>query len=416
MTTYFQTAIEESVGASAPAWDGNGHAAGGLARPLYVSPRYASVLDSMGGGGTADTRKLREVQEVLAYIRATAAQRAKSPRSVEPSRFLDRLRDYYLKSYLAAPSPAAGKTAIDGIGKTFGGPVTVVGGQPDRWEEGALQVWNKQEIPGGFRKLRPDLPPVLAAATDILSVKNRAILPAIDIPHLVGALNLGTGFDDDWTFGGKNISQLMHWGTGVKYSDIPWLTMRELFLGYELWHLEGFDVFGEDSINDLIAEEAGRVMGVQLRKGALNRDNLVERLNFGFTVSRAWVGSLLRARKAQFEEWILLDRPRPAQLWWGKLGAHQLWGPQTILGFLRIGMSVDSAKTMPLTEKIIDIYTLIYAADEWERTQGKIPSTKFMDAMLAGKFDTLFRKMAHGEKPSIGELRDAAGAAGAPTS
>ena len=67
------------------------------------------------------------------------------------------------------------------------------------------------------------------------------------MPFLLGAPNTGLGFDDDWTHGGKNISQLMHWGTGVKYSHLSADTMRKLFLGYELWHLEGLDVFGEDS-------------------------------------------------------------------------------------------------------------------------------------------------------------------------
>ena len=406
-TTYFQTAIEDAMGAPPPV--------DAASRPLYYTPRYAQMLDSLGGGTKADTSKVKEAQDVLAYIRATAAQRAKVNLSVDPSRFLTRLKDKYLKAYLASPSAAAGKTAIEGIGKPFAGPVTIVGGTPDRWEEGAIKTWNKQPIPAGFRKLRPDLPAVLAAATDILSVENRKALPAIDVPQLVGALNLGTGFDDDWTFGGRNISQLMHWGTGVKYSDIPWLTMRELFLGYELWHLEGFDVFGEDSINDLISEEAGRCMGVQLRAGSINNANLVERLNHGFNIARAWVGSLLRARQRQLDEWILLDKPRPAQLWWGKLGAHNLWGPQTVLGMLRIGTSVDTVQKSALVEKIIDIYALVYEADEWERSAGKIPSTKFMDSMLAGKFDSIFKKMAKGEDLSIGDMRKAADAAGAPS-
>jgi hypothetical protein len=208
----------------------------------------------------------------------------------------------------------------------------------------------------------------------------------------------------------------MHWGTGVKYAHLPALTMRELFVGYELWHLEGFDVFGEDSINDLLAEEAGRILGWQLRAGQITSENLVAKLDEGFAASRAWVGSLLRARKAKLDEWILLEQPRPAKLWWGKLGLHQRGGPQTLLGMLRAGMSADAVKRSPLCKKITDIYTLVYAADEWERARRKIPSTKFLDSMLRGDLDSMFQKLAKDEKLSLGEMRRAAKLAGAPTS
>src|SRR4029450_3139591 len=89
------------------------------------------------------------------------------------STFSKPLETFYLKDYLAKPSAALGKKAcFDKVGKTFKGPVT--GG--DRWEKGALDFWNKQPIPDFARKIRPKLPAELAAATDILSVKNRVSL------------------------------------------------------------------------------------------------------------------------------------------------------------------------------------------------------------------------------------------------
>ena len=71
------------------------------------------------------------------------------------SRFYKRLTNHYLKAYLAAPSAATGQAAIDAVGKTFAGPATA----GDRWEDGAIRLWNKQPIPAAFRRMRPDLLP-----------------------------------------------------------------------------------------------------------------------------------------------------------------------------------------------------------------------------------------------------------------
>lgn len=332
---------------------------------------------------------------VLAHIKTEAQARAKTARSVSTSsKFYKRLKNFYLKDYLKKPSAAAGKkAATDKIGKTFAGPATA----GDRWEEGALSFWNKQKIPDFARKVRPTLPAELSAATDLLSRPNRKHLPLIDSPHLVGGTNTGTAFDADVAGGGANISQLMHWGTGVKYSDIDKQTMREIFLAYELWHLEAWEIFGEDPINDLISEEAGRILGTQLRAGSITEKNLQPQLNTGFDEARAWVGSLLRVRQAEFDRWILAEKQEKANMWWGAQTPLDVWGSDTIFTKLKSGETIDAVKKSLLVERIINIYTLIFEVDEWEAKNGKIDNGDFIKMMQSGQLNTVFKKMAKGD-------------------
>ena len=353
--------------------------------PRYIVPLGGSTPQVDVDGG-----------QILDYIRSEAATRAARVLSVDTSsRFYKRLTDHYLKAYLASPSASTVQAAIDAIGKVFPGPATA----GDRWEDGAIRFWNQQPIPAAFRRLRPDLPAELAAATDILSRSNRAQLPYIDVPFLLGAPNTGLGFDDDWTHGGKNISQLMHWGTGVKYSHLSAETMRELFLGYEMWHLEGFDVFGEDSLNDLISEEQGRILGTQLRAAKITTANLQSNLNEGFREARAWVGALIRARKKELENWILADSPQPAKIWWKR--DVQIWGTETIKSMLRAGQSPDAIKKSTLASRIIDIYALMLEADAWERAKGAIPLSEMSKKLLAHEYDSVLSSMAGGEGASM---------------
>jgi hypothetical protein len=334
------------------------------------------------------------------HIKATAKVRAKTPRSVsKSSKFYKRLADFYLKEYLKAPSAAKGKDAAEKrIGKTFAGPATA----GDAWEEHALSDWNKEPIPDFARKMRPVLPAEIAAGTDILSRPNRKKLPFIDVPQLVGEANMGTGFDADVAGGGKNISQLMHWATGVKYSDIDKLTMRELFFAYENWHLETWDVFGEDPINDMIAEEAGRILGTHLRAGSVTKDNLQAKLDESFGEARAWVGTLLRARQAELDTWILAEVQKPANMWWGALAPIKPWGDETIFGDLKSGTSLDDVKKSKFVDRITDIYALIFEADEWEAAHGNIDNGTFIPMILSGLLNGIFEKMAKGQPITSG--------------
>ena len=392
MSSYLHTAIED-----AQAFELTRAASGGRqGSPVAPAPAPgAAPAPPPAPRAPADAAAQRDAVAVREHIKTVARTRARTARSIDPaSRFYRRLVDFYLRDYLAAPSPARGVEACERrIGRTFAGPAT----PGDSWEEGALAAWNRQQIPAAARALRPALPAELAAATDILSRPNRAVLPFIDVPHLIGGSNTGTGADADVSGGGRNISQLMHWGTGVKYSNVDRLAMRELFIAYELWHLEAWDVFGEDPINDLIAEEAGRILGTQLRAGTITSANLRQRLEEGFAEARAWVGTLLRARLSELDQWTVAERQRPANIWWGAQPAMNVWGNDTIYSLLRGGMSVEAVRRHPLVERITEIYTLVYEADAWEAARGRIDNGTFIPAILRGEYNRQFERMARGQ-------------------
>src|SRR5262249_27468810 len=149
-----------------------------------------------------------------------------------------RLKGHYLTDYLSSPTEATGKDAIGKIGRPMEGrrgaggvEVKPQGGAfrpaKDRWEQNAIEAWNKQPIgmPPQIRNMGlfgniKTLPETLEAGTDVLISENVDKLPYVDSPFLLGKPNLATAmdFDADWKFGGQNVSQLMHWATGVKYS------------------------------------------------------------------------------------------------------------------------------------------------------------------------------------------------------
>jgi hypothetical protein len=406
-----ETGVGASIGASptaAIARDSSG-AAPAPAGPAPAPAPGVTPPAPAAPGVVTDEKARTDAQAVLSYIKSEAEARAKTPKAIDKSSaFYTRLKDHYLKDYLAKPSAAEGKKATEKIGAPFKGPAT----PGDRWEEGALGAWNKQGIPEGFRKLRPALPKELAAGTDILSIPNRTKMPYLDVPHLVGHPNTDTSTTEaDVKGGGKNISQLMHWATGVKYSDVDPMAMREMFLAYELFHLEGWDIFAEDPINDLISEEAGRIMGTQLQKGEIDATNLEAKLNEGFNEARAWVGSLLRLRQSTFDAWILSEDPaksNSSNMWWGEIGMTNLWGPDNVFSMLKAGKTVDEVKKWHFTQRVIDIYSLIYEAAVWESTHGKIKNSKFIENMAKGELDGLFAKVTKGEELTLGDKLDAA--------
>lgn len=341
---------------------------------------------------------------LLAQVKAQAQARAQIPRSLDPkSKFMQRLEGHYLADYLAAPSKDAGRAANEKVGKQFTGPAT--GG--DYWEKGALAHWNKAPIPAGFRSLRPNLPEDGGAATDVMSRSNRSELPYIDSPHLLGKNNAAVEEDADVAGGGKNISQLMHWATGTRHADVDRTTMRELFLAYELFHLEGWDVFGEDALNDLIAEDAGHTMGQQLAAGELDRGNLHGKLDAGFAESRAWVGTLLRERQGVLDQWITsedLNATSTTNTWWGAGQRINVWGYSNLFTELSHGQTIAEVLTGELGQRIIDIYSLIYEADAWEKANGTITNSKLITGMARGDLDGLFAKLANKQTPGLGEL------------
>jgi hypothetical protein len=182
-------------------------------------------------------------------------------RSVDPaSAFATVLDSRYLSSYLGASSAATATAAIGAISaQNTSGAVTTVCGEADFWESNT-PGFNGGAVPAGLRRI-PGLgwlPATFGAATEVLTVANRGSLSHLDVPFLIGRRTLDpldcatvmtrSSDPDLQANNGINESQLMHWATGVKYADLGRDHLRELFIAYELWHLELWDVFGHDPI------------------------------------------------------------------------------------------------------------------------------------------------------------------------
>jgi len=232
---------------------------------------------------------------------------------------------------------------------------------------------------------------------------NIQYLPILDVPFLVGADNPATGNNDDVSGGGRNLSNVMHWATGVKYGHLPKDGLRTLFIGYELWHLEGWDTFSEDPINDLISEEQGRMLGARLKNGsAASSSELAYAMNEDFRESRAWVGALLRERCEEFETQILAPAPAKSNFWWGYGGMRPMyaapWGDDQTAGknikqLLAEGKSVEIVANSTLVDRLIQIYTLIYEVEEWEKQTGQtMQLTPAMRATVRGQYDAQLLK------------------------
>jgi hypothetical protein len=285
------------------------------------------------------------------------------------------------------------------------------------WEVKAITWLNGQELPSQLGRLKAlpmfanvlALPMKLGAATDILGKENTDKLPFLDIPFLLGEPNPEIAdFNADVRGGGKNISQLMHWATGVKYAAQNQLGLRELFLAYELWHLEGFEVFGQDALNDMIAENQGRLLGAELLKGSAgalkSEADLLPFLNRSFMESRAWVGALLRLRRDQLDKWITAKEQQPANMHY--MEKDDVWHSLTVYQQLVDGVSLEDVKRSWIVNAAIEIYTLLFEADEWEKANGPIVLTALETALIQGKLDTILEIMAKAEvgKASTGEL------------
>lgn len=384
-------------------------------------------------GATLDDAFLRGVQaspqtsptpekvaeRVLQIIKTEAKRRAedRGP-TVDPSSAFHRvLIDRYLSEYLSHPNRETGKQAVDKISEQIPGRgFTVTSIFDDRWVRGARRFWNSQklpEIPEGLRDLPmfqhiKNLPREIGAATAILSEENRVELLYPDVPFLLGEPNEDTSDDmADVLGGGKNISQLMHWATGAKYADLSPDALREFFLIYELWHLEGWDVFGIDAINDLIAEEQGRLLGVELLKGENGRikskEDLQPFLDVSFGEARVWVGRLLGFRRKELDEWIVAKERKWATIHWRGDKARDLWHSPTVHQMASAGMPIQEILRSPLVRGQIELYTLLYEGES-------LPASEISDLqkwLALGKLDPLFRATRGGipSKKDIVEAR-----------
>ena len=401
--------------------DGLGTAIGdALQRRLAAIGGLAPVAGANGWARAQDVDA--DVSTVLERIRAQARSRAASVRRFSPSdRFIQVLSSRYLDRYLPAPSPHAGLEAIARISaQNTSGVVTTTCGRPDRWEEITPHL-NHVSVPG-LRDV-PGLSGLLdnvGAATAIISAANRRDLDHIDGPFLLGrhdvnmldcAARLNAALDPDLQGGNDiNESQLMHWATGVRYHEWPQERIRDLFLAYELWHLELWDVFGRDPINDLIAEDAGWQLAQALRTGTLTSANLVTELDRFFGNARAWVGALLAIRRNALDAQITAEVAPTAHIHWtlqdidASMVDHPYRSP-SIRQLLRAGQGVDHVMQTRLVDNYVAVYTLIIEA---ETNAQHVSGLQQM--MAAGDLDWAFR-LAGGDSPVTTPLPSSSGLA-----
>lgn len=371
----------------------------GEAVPGAAPESYDVLLDAM-----AD-----KAEAVLCRIKLEAQRRAQlGIGTVAGSRFVKTLAANFLKDYLAAPSRDSALAAIAALGEPQGYPSAGLG--------------NAMHVPEGLRQRYPNhagdwawIYPatqfwVHTAAFDAFVYtyvhtffgNNARLIRYLDVPFLVGSRNLGTGGDADVSGGGKNLSNVMHFATGVKYWHLPKNALRELFVGYEQWHLEGWDIFGEDAINDLIGEETGRMLGVRLARNThtiRSERDLVQTLDRDFGEARAWVGAMLRLRQDKFDELILSPTMPKSVKWHGWFRkppqAFPPWprgsSAKTIRMMLDDGATVAQVSKTSLVEQLTQIYTLIYEVDEWERRHGDVGLTDVMRNVVEGAYDDQFK-------------------------
>jgi len=337
-------------------------------------------------------------RRVLCHIKLEAQRRGRvMAGTVVGTSFLRNLKTNFLADYLKNPNADSGVKATETIGKS------------------RSVVHRSQHVPAGIRELHPELPENLEPATEFLcpfgylgmgytdseggDYYRRRLMRLIDVPFLVGDANLAEGADADFVGGGKNWSNVMHWATGVKYGNLPATALRELFLGYELYHLEGWDVFAEDALNDMIAEEQGRMLGKRLMAGDItSAADLVPKLDADFREARAWVGALLRLRLEELDALALKKEPTKANEWWGAHSPKYVspWGgggtaKKTIAQMLEEGMDPEAVYLSGLSQQLLQIYTLIYESDEWERRNGPVGISDVMRSAATGKYDDQFR-------------------------
>ena len=127
-------------------------------------------------------------------------------------------------------------------------------------------------------------------------------------------------------------------------------------------------------------------------------------MNRSFMESRAWVGSLLRVRRDQLDKWITAKEQKPASMHY--MEKDDVWHSLTVYQLLVDGESVEDVKKSWIVNAAIEIYTLLFEADEWEKANGPIALTSLEKALIQGKLDTILEVMAKAEvrKASTGDL------------
>lgn len=95
----------------------------------------------------------------------------------------------------------------------------------------------------------------------------------IDSPYFLGSPAPGSvtaaGFFDPWSQG-PNPTDLMHFAAGLEWAWAPAAIIQWYFVHYEKTTEEGWQLFGLDALNDVIAEEGGRLLAIDMQAGTLS--------------------------------------------------------------------------------------------------------------------------------------------------
>jgi hypothetical protein len=235
-----------------------------MALPAAEQPRVVLVIEHQrlmdnlpGEDQRAQLRALLEPaqQQATTDIAQMDAFRARAARIVEairrqgdaltlpspPSggRFERWMSDTYLQAYCATPNETTANPALARM-----------------TEEGV----------GGFTHYGYGLLRGMASAAQAEGIGY------IDSPMLLGTpapdAVTADAFFDPWSQG-PNLTQIMHFAAGLKWSHLPGFLVQWYFVHYEQTTEEGWQIFGLDSLNDVIAEEGARILAADMRAGSV---------------------------------------------------------------------------------------------------------------------------------------------------
>lgn len=364
----------------------------GCALPLSDHPPSSVAFQKpLGTGGDAVG------QTILAELGRCGRERAREAKRLSgDNAFLRRLRDHYLQEYLKDPNEETAKTALARMGRED--LVALFGVTLDQ----ATEQFVKKNFGAG-------LPAHLDAIHPF--IRDRA-LPNIDVPYLLGKPSSEVDYRNDWVSGGKNWSHVVHWSNGVRYSDGDESVVRALFLAYELWHLEGWDVFGEDPINDLISSDQGYQIGRAIREGRIQSEqDLHEVAEEAFRRARCWVGKLLRLRRREWEDFVTAPEIKKASRWWQDTRTA-VWSNgngepyrslRTVL--MQTQGDLEALRGNEYFGRLCDIAALTYEAEacemEWnndgQRNDPITPRTSLQMDLITGRYNKVFESLEGGE-------------------
>ncbi len=217
-------------------------------RRLYENlsdPADRARLESIRGPAEAHERTelanmeahRERARRILDQIK-TRADAMTLPAPSASGRFESFLSSEYLRPYCQNPSSDAASTAIT--------EMTI---------EGA----------GGFSKYGYGL------LRDMAERAGRRGIGYIDSPSFLGAPVPGSvaggRFMDPWSQG-PNPTDIMHFAAGIKWHWAPTALVQWYFIHYEKTTNEGWHLFGLDALNDVIAEEGGRLLAEDLSGAA----------------------------------------------------------------------------------------------------------------------------------------------------